>query len=254
VDQCLQIRASFDYIETANLITIQTSLFLSCCEVEFQRTRSSWFLLQEAILLAEELEFNKQDRTGLDPSLDQVTVLSIQRTLYHLSLTERGLTILRNKPFAMIVYDSLPQERFEDEDPAVLVGLQILNRLFGLLDRQFLDAWVKGTSDGAFEQEQTRAKMLAAQENLSSMQLAQFEINSLTDIQKADILITQQWLRLVFWQACMRQGFLSSAAKETVLTYQFPCEVARALCAVLQSLPTNAILIHGVAIVSMALL
>jgi hypothetical protein len=77
-----------------------------------------------------------------------------------------------------------------------------------------------------------------------------FNIDNLTDIHKADILITQQWLRLVFWQSSTRQGLLSSASDDEALSYHYPCQITKSLCAVLESLPTRAIAIHGMAIVS----
>lgn len=243
IDQCLQLRSSFDCIETATILTVQTSLFLSCAEVEFQRARSAWFLLREAIMLAQELGFF--ETAELSPKLSQVEVLSIQRTLFILSLTERGLTILRNKPFTITMFDSPPEERFENEDPGILLGLQSLSRLFSLLDKQFLDTWINGPED--ISAGQATVKILAAQQTLASMR---FDVDNLTDIQKADILITQQWLRLVFWQWSMRQGLLSSSADELVLSYNFPCRIAKSLCAVLESLPAAAILGHGMAIVS----
>lgn len=49
--------STFDYVENASIVTLQTSLFLSCAEVEFQNVRSSWLLLRESIMLAEELGF-----------------------------------------------------------------------------------------------------------------------------------------------------------------------------------------------------
>lgn len=244
IDQCRQIRSTYDYIDSANLSTIHTSLFLSCAEIEYQRERSSWFLLREAILLAQELGYYN---TVLPPTLSQVETLSIQRTLYQISLTERGLTILRNKPVTVIMFDAPPTERFDDEDPAILYGIQSLNRLFNLLDEDFLDTWVNNvqgpTSPLAAE---VTSKILAAQQTLSNLR---FDVTGFTDVQKADILITQQWLRLVFWQSAMRQGLLSSANKEPALSYSFPCIVARSLCEMLDSISIFAIFIHGMAIV-----
>jgi hypothetical protein len=243
IEQCLQIRTTFDYIGTATVSTIQTSLFLSVAEVEYQRARSSWFLLREAIMLAQEMGF--YEAANLSSSLSQETIISLQRTLYLLSLTERGLTLLRNKPFTIIWLDSPPEECFEDENPCIIYGLQSLSLLFKLLDKEFLDTWVNGSDDT--DVAQATAKVLAAQHMLTS---TRFNIDNLTDIHKADILITQQWLRLVFWQSSTRQGLLSSAADDEALSYHYPCQIAKSLCAVLESLPTRAITIHGMAIVS----
>ena len=254
INQCRQLRSTFDYIESASITTIQTSLFLSCAEVEFQRARSSWFLLREAIMLVQEL-----DLYGLIthpvPKLSPNEILSVQRTLYLLSLVERGLTVLRSKPFAIVMFDSPPPHRFEDEDPRILNGLQSLSRLFNLLDKSFLDTWVVASASSSSSPPASpgtaahaRAAILSAQKELQGMR---FETEHLTDVQKADILITQQWLRLVFWQSAMRQGLLSSSAEEEVLGYAFPCRVAAQLCVVMGEISREAIFVHGMAIVSL---
>lgn len=243
IRQCMQLRSNFEYIESATILTVQTSLFLSVAEVELQRVRSSWFLLREAIMLAQDLGY--YEASTLPPKLSPAETLSIQRTLYILSLTERGLTLLRNKPFAIVMFDSPPDERFADEDPRVLIGLQSLSKLFNLLDKQFLDAWMSGSTGTAVPE--TRTQILAAQHTLTSLR---FNLNNLTDIQKADILITQQWLRLVFWQLSMRQGLLSSASEDPTLSYQFPCVIAKSLCIALGEISMAAVFIHGMAIVS----
>jgi len=205
-------------------------------------------------MLAQDLGF--YEVANLSPSLSLNDILSIQRTLYLLSLVERGLTVLRNKPFAIVKFDSPPPSRFSDEDPRILNGLQSLSRLFNLLDKLFLDTWVgandvNGMASSPPQSESSlscpaRNDILAAQQNLTNLA---FETQEFTDVQKADILITQQWLRLVFWQAAMRQGLLSSKSPEEVLRYDFPCTVARCLCKVLGEIDKEAIFIHGMAIV-----
>jgi hypothetical protein len=241
IRQCLQLRSNFDYIESATILTVQTSFFLSVAEVELQKVRASWFLLREAIMLAQDLRYYDN---SLPQDLNQAERLSIRRTLYVLSLTERGLTLLRNKPFAIVMFDSPPEERFADEDPRILVGLQSLSKLFYLLDKQFLDTWMIGSAGSAVPE--TKAQILNAQHTLAHLR---FDVDNLTDIQKADILIAQQWLRLVFWQLSMRQGLLSSASEDPTLSYQFPCVIAQSLCIALAMISMAAVHIHGMAIV-----
>lgn len=195
-------------------------------------------------MLAQDLGYYE---ATLPPELSSGERLSIRRTLYTLSLTERGLTLLRNKPFAIVMFDSPPDKRFADEDPRILVGLQSLSRLFNLLDKQFLDAWMNGSAITAVPE--TKEQILNAQYILVNLQ---FDLDNLTDIQKADILIAQQWLRLVFWQLSMRQGLLSSSSEDPTLSYQFPCAIAKSLCDALGKVSMAAVHIHGVAIVRLS--
>ncbi|EPE03049.1 c6 zinc finger domain containing protein [Ophiostoma piceae UAMH 11346] len=69
-----------------------------------------------------------------------------------------------------------------------------------------------------------------------------------TDIQKADLLITQQWLRLIVWQSSFRQHLLSWTAPDESMRFAFPLTIASRTAAVIQSLPPRAIEVHGMGI------
>jgi hypothetical protein len=69
-----------------------------------------------------------------------------------------------------------------------------------------------------------------------------------TAIQKADLLITQQWLRLIVWQSSFRQNLLSWASAHESMHFAFPLAIARRTAAVLASLPPRAIEVHGMGI------
>lgn len=111
---------------------------------------------------------------------------------------------------------------------------------YHLLDSSFVDSWNEST--------EARASTLtytALQRQLNRPQPADVP---LTDIQKADILITQQWLRLIVWQSSMRQGLLSSNAEDESMTFRYPLKIAHSLLNVISSLPTTSIEVHGMGI------
>jgi hypothetical protein len=111
---------------------------------------------------------------------------------------------------------------------------------YHLLDSSFVDSWNEST--------EARASTLtytALQRQLNRPQPADVP---LTDIQKADILITQQWLRLIVWQSSMRQGLLSSNAEDESMTFRYPLKIAHSLLDVISSLPTTSIEVHGMGI------
>lgn len=206
-------------------------------------------------MLAEELGLYQVDY--LSPTIERNKGLSIRRTLYLISLVERGLTVLRSKPFSFIVFEP-PEQAFEDENPDVLYGLQALSRLFSLLDKKFLDAWVSYTTMPTAEflkekfTDQEKLDILAAQEKLAAMT---FDRKRLTEVQLVDISVTQQWLRLVFWQFSMRKGALSSVdGTPEPFRCDFPRVIAQSLCLGLSTIRKEAIYTHGIAIVSVTLL
>lgn len=69
-----------------------------------------------------------------------------------------------------------------------------------------------------------------------------------TAIQKADLLITQQWLRLIVWQSSFRQSLLSWTASHESMHFAFPLAIARSTANVLRSLPSSAVEVHGMGI------
>jgi hypothetical protein len=66
-------------------------------------------------------------------------------------------------------------------------------------------------------------------------------------MQKVDVTITQQWLRMLVWQMAMRHLLLSSNISAGPMSLLFPVEVARKL-RVLVTNRSREIQVHGVAI------
>jgi len=142
--------------------------------------------------------------------------------------------------------NSLPEDYFDDEDPTVVVGFQCISRLFSHLDRSFVQLWNSPSVAGqAQRMAGVSGELIRVQHEVQSLS---FETSGLSDIQKADVLITQQWLRLVFWQAAMRQGFVSSVSRERSLSYEYPIDIAKDLCVELSRLPVHAVIVHGLGI------
>lgn len=69
-----------------------------------------------------------------------------------------------------------------------------------------------------------------------------------TAIQKADLLVTQQWLRLVVWQSSLQHELLSMVAPNESMAFSFPLAIAHDTVAALQALPSHAIEVHGMGI------
>ncbi|KAG9229796.1 hypothetical protein BJ875DRAFT_473974 [Amylocarpus encephaloides] len=108
------------------------------------------------------------------------------------------------------------------------------------LDSSFVDSWNEASDAPASINTYT-----ALQRQLSLPYPSHL---ALTDIQKADILVTQHWLRLIVWQSSTRQGPLSSNAEEESMTFTYPLKIAHSLLDVISRLPMKSIEVHGVGI------
>ncbi|TAQ86323.1 hypothetical protein B7494_g5378 [Chlorociboria aeruginascens] len=135
---------------------------------------------------------------------------------------------------------SLPTVSHDYESPEIHSGFMHLIHSYHLLDSSFVDSWNESSSAPASSQTLT---LLQQQLNLPHPSHI-----SLTTIQKADILITQQWLRLIVWQSSMHQGLLSSASANESMTFRYPLRIAHSLLTIISSLPKTSIEVHGMGI------
>lgn len=241
--QCFAYRHLTDFIENATLTTIIASFFISITHFELKLPRSHHFYLREAIGLARETQVDSE-KLNLDP----ISLICSRRMMALLFITERGAAILRNKPISIIRLKHIPTEFFDEQDRMVLAGFTSLCNLFSLLDDHFVELWQAPEEEVAISPLENVA---AIQHNLNEMS---FERTRMTDIQKADVLITQQWLRLIFWQASMRHGFISRSSNDPIFWYDYPVTVAKDLCNAMRGMHYEAILVHGLGIVSFPIL
>jgi hypothetical protein len=239
--KCFEIRYTYDWIEGAGLNTMISSFFISISYMELKQIKSHHFYLRESIGMA--LDQGLQLEITYK-GFDFMQKLCSRRMFALLFVTERGCAILRNKPILITRLPRLPSKNFDDEDPSILAGFVCLCRLFALLDESFVDLWRSADSGLQADAEQVDNIALIQHE----LAVMSFDEYGLTDIQQADVLITQQWLRLIFWQASTRQGLVTSSAIERAFSYDYPVAIAKDLCLVMQRLPLDAILVHGLGI------
>ena len=70
-----------------------------------------------------------------------------------------------------------------------------------------------------------------------------------TDIQMADLKVTQQWLRTIVWQLATASGCLSSTSADLSMTLSYPIEIARELLSMTSRIPQHCLEVHGIGLV-----
>ncbi|ROW03956.1 hypothetical protein VSDG_00961 [Cytospora chrysosperma] len=276
LDECVSNRQSYDFMEDASLHAVVSSFWLSTSFFEINQNRKSWLYLREALTLAQDMGIH-DDSTYVNLSPEEA--LCRQRVFWILFVTERSFAILRNKPITFKKTPSLPTTRHTYESPDIHTGFLQLVSSYTPLDESFVSAWndgsdprVSATTYLALQNllaqppsflQRSRATtpsddsspgftatVTAAPSPSGSAEEADEEIiqSEPTAIQKADLLITQQWLRLIVWQASFRQSLLSWTAPHEGMHFAFPLAIARSTASVLQSLPSSAVEVHGMGI------
>ncbi|KAK7978628.1 RING-3 [Apiospora saccharicola] len=285
LDECIAARQSYDFPEDDSLYAIISSFWLSTSFFEINQSRKSWYYLREALTSALDLRLH-DDRTYVNlPAAEQ---LCRQRVFWILFVTERSFAILRNKPLTLRKTPSLPTMRHDYEEPEIHAGFLKLVSSYVPLDESFVNAWNDGSDPSVSATTYLNLQQILAQpldflrprrksspdavpistptpsstvrpstagSSPTRAEVAgepeedveEVEPNP-TDIQKADLLMTQQWLRLIVWQSSFRQGLLSTAAPHASFGFGFPLAIARDTAAVLQSLPNQAVEVHGMGI------
>lgn len=186
---------------------------------------------------------------------------------------------MRNKPITFKKTPSLPTTRHAYESPDIHTGFLQLVSSYTPLDESFVSAWNDGSdprvsattylalqnllaqpptflqrsrastpsSDSlpTFSAPVTAAPSISGSDEEADEEIVQSEP---TAIQKADLLITQQWLRLIVWQSSFRQSLLSWTAPHESMHFAFPLAIARSTANVLQGLPSTAVEVHGMGI------
>jgi len=268
LDECISVRLEYDFLEDASLHAVISSFWLSTSFFEINQNRKSWYYLREALTLAMDMGLDN-DKTyhGLPPE----EVLCRNRVFWILYVTERSFAILRNKPLTLRKTPSLPTRGHTYENRDIHTGFLKLVRSYIPLDENFVNAWNDGSDPKVSATTYLNLQQLLSQpldfllrpsRRRSSAATATASMNSTspngsmdsadepepTDIQKADLLMTQQWLRLIVWQSSFRQGLLSTATADESMTFSYPLSIAKDTAAILQSLPSQAIEVHGMGI------
>ncbi|ESZ98826.1 hypothetical protein SBOR_0795 [Sclerotinia borealis F-4128] len=237
LDECIMARQAYDFVEDRSLSAVISSYFVSTAFFELNQSRKSWYYLREAITMAQDIGLHEEYKySGLHPAEE----LCRRRTFWILYVTERSFAILRHKPLTFSKTPALPSTLHEYEAPEIHAGFMHLVQSYHLLDSNFVDSWNEASNAPV-----STITYTALQQQLNLPHPSHL---SLTVIQKADILVTQQWLRLIVWQSSMRQGLLSSIAADESMTFRYPLKIAHSILSVISSLPIASIEVHGMGI------
>lgn len=279
LDECIAARQGYDFLEDVSLGAAVSSFWLSTSFFEISQSRKSWYYLREALNLALDLGLHDDaSYLGLAPE----DALCRQRVFWILFITERSFAILRNKPLTLRRTPRLPARGHAYEDPEIHAGFIKLVRSYMPLDENFVNAWNDGSDPsvsaatylhlqeilaqpldflGRARKRKGSSSSSAATATAAALNAAGTTMNGggagaagaaeetePTAIQKADLLMTQQWLRLIVWQSSLQQQLLSTVAPHECMTFSFPLSIARDTVAALQPLPSHAIEVHGMGI------
>ncbi|GAO47196.1 hypothetical protein SAICODRAFT_28996 [Saitoella complicata NRRL Y-17804] len=243
IKECLRVRQTFDYPKEATEPGALTSFFLHVYYAsESGWTHKSITYLREAITFTQLLELHKESTYAAysDPRDRR----RLRRLFWLLYVTERGPSMHGNLPAVLAPTISLPSTNDPDvDDPTVLTGFVSLVHLFASLDTSFFHPH----DETAPNPNLSRTWLTDLGKRLSRPLPITTDSS---ETQRADILITQQWMRTLAWQMGLKQGCCGPSAKagaepEAGVTLTLPKEIAVDVLKVTSKLSFDAIRAHG---------
>lgn len=220
-------REEADHLENVSMFSILNSFFLHVYSANVGRMNASTVLLGEAIVKAHILGIHKKIYyTAMTPEQIQ----HVLRVYWLLFITERAHSIQHDVPTTLKRAPDLPP--LENlNDGSVTPAFVQLCKLFNILD-------VTITADPA----SARDALAMAQQELSSDDAP---LSLENELQRADISMTQQWMRIFLWQHALNVTNLSSANAVDEFSFSFPAKVAQNVLSNLSSLSRQSVEAHG---------
>ncbi|CAN6663011.1 hypothetical protein TRVA0_034S01420 [Trichomonascus vanleenenianus] len=224
-----------DYKITLN--SVMTSVLIACCLMATHNADTSWIYLREAMTMASILR--------LDDITTYCDLPVYERSKRHrlywlLYVHERFLAIHSYRPVLLSPLSVLPEH-----DPTipqrVYDGFLQIIKLFRLVDTNFMEAYLSKDSNVVINQKWFEE---------TETQLAQSEsgMESLSEMQQVDLIITQQWLRMLVWRMAMSRFWLSTGISEGCMSLLLPVQMARKLRTLISKCSEKSIQVHGTSI------
>ncbi|ORY09611.1 hypothetical protein BCR34DRAFT_486997 [Clohesyomyces aquaticus] len=220
-------RAAFDHMEHVTTWSLLSSFFLHAYSANVGRMPASTVFLGETITKVHMIGLHKLSHYESMNLEQQQHDLRIYWLVF---ITERAHSIQQDVPVMLKRAPDLPP--LEDlKDGTVTPAFVQLCRLFNILD-------VTITTDPS----SAREALALAQHQLSD-DVASQSLNN--EIQRADISMTQQWMRIFLWQHALRVTNLASTNEDDEFSFSFPAKVAQNVLKYISSLSRESLEAHG---------
>ena len=211
-------------------VTIEVCLFtffLYACEAVLSHHSRAFRYLRETTTL---LLLYQND------GADEMERLVSGRLFYVLLISERSHAIRYKRPITLQVTEDTPG--LDILDPSLL-GFLSLAALFRPLDSSFIALLNHELSVVSPSPEYIND----VENRVNSALGSGF---GLYDTQKANLRVTQLWLRIVIWKLRLHLGHLVEESFQHSVTFRYPIEVAKDLMLSTRDLPASAFKVHGV--------
>ncbi|KAK5200848.1 hypothetical protein LTR16_004684, partial [Cryomyces antarcticus] len=234
ITEVQEIRTLIDYQETPTRERLLTSFFLHVYYIHVEKRNRSSFHLRESITFAQLLNLHRE---GHYSDLDMDTIQHDLRIYWLLFITERAHATQYDLPTTLQLNPRLPPMD-EGEQPLLLSPFIGLCKLFEVFH------------SASSESGHSRETLAALHQQLQQIPPLPRQYN---DLQRADVSITQQWMRLMFWKLSMSHIVLSMDPADGSQSFTFPVQVARDVLSNMTTFSMDTLEAHGQGMVTILL-
>ncbi|KAL8748365.1 MAG: hypothetical protein Q9184_007356, partial [Pyrenodesmia sp. 2 TL-2023] len=235
LDGALRRRKAYDYIEKPSVSAVITSFFAFGCFFGLDKHNTAWFHLREATTLAQTIGM-QDEKTYV--SVDSAESARMRRLFWLLFVTERAYALQKHRPLTLHATIELPSAT-EDASMSIAGFLHLVN-LYRPFDDTFIGLWNKSRTDCS------TLWLAHLQKQLTQALPPALDC---TETQAADLKTSQNWLRTIVWQLAITNGFLSSTASDSSMTFTYPIEIAKDLVAITSQLSQQSMEVHGIGLI-----
>ncbi|KAJ5186068.1 hypothetical protein N7491_006062 [Penicillium cf. griseofulvum] len=228
-------RSMYDYRESSTREAILVPLFLHLYYGTKLKKQTTSLLLRESVTMCQLMGLdNEETYSGLDSEEESFR----RRTFWLLYVTERGHAMQHGTGTCLSESIKLPLTNNQSESQ-VLQAFNSLVHLFVSVDGVLIDT-------NKFTETEQRS---CSKESLSRIQseLRQHPQwpTEWNEVQRSDVAITQQWLRMLVWQLSLRNVAMSSEPTADSMSFVYPAHVSRDALQSISSVSMDALVAHG---------
>lgn len=227
LETCVSVWQSLPRRSPVTLEICLFTFFLYACEAVLSHHSRAFRFLRETTTLL--LLYQSEGADDLDR-------LVASHLFWVLLISERSHGIRYRRPITLQITDETTEPSILD--PA-LRGFHSLAALFRPIDTSFIallnhEVRPFGPSTEYLSYVETQVNN-ALDPNLD-----------LHDTQKANLRVTQLWLRVIIWKSRLHLGYLVEESSQHSLTFRYPIDIAKELMLSTRDLPTSSFQVHGV--------
>ena len=226
IDEIESLRRANDYREHPSEDSICISFFLHVSYLHVKKQATSTLLLREAISMAQMLDLHKPSHYE---NLAETQANYHLRLVWLLYITEQAHALQHDLPCSLTVDPNLPT-------PSPTTGQSTLSAFVSLCHM------FKALSDASADDSGTTTALSIVHSKLLQLPPPPQPYNRL---QKADVGVTQHWLRLRLWRLVLSRVNMSTDSNGDITSLLFPLRLVQELLSEISVVTVDSLEAHG---------